>query len=278
MQRSIKIVHPGMFTTVQDAGRSGYLRYGLPPSGAMDRPVFEAANALVGNPSGAAVLECTGTMPVIEVSHAAKIGVGYAGCVQFLEAAPGERVEFEPMKTGYRAYVAFEGGLDVPEVMGSRSTYIPGRLGGFEGRVLREGDCLPVGDSGSRSPREAEDLALGSRSGNVVRVIPGPEAGWFDCGGLNTFLTELFQVSGQSDRTGIRLEGAALSFRSDQQMVSAGLAFGTIQVPPSGMPIIMMADHPTTGGYPRIGHVVEADLPLLAQLRPNDTIHFVEAV
>jgi allophanate hydrolase subunit 2 len=110
-----------------------------------------------------------------------------------------------------------------------------------------------------------------------VRVVPGPEADWFDCGGLNTFLTSEFAVSSKSDRTGIRLEGAALSFRYDRQMVSAGIAFGTIQVPPSGQPIVMMADHPTAGGYPRIGNVVMDDLSILAQLRPGERLRFRES-
>ena len=264
-----------MYTTVQDAGRFGYLRYGLPPSGAMDRRAFETANALVDNDPSAAVLECTGTMPVLEFGHAVQGAVVYAGHFQFLDISAGERVKFQPLEAGYRAYIAIEGGFDVPVVMGSRSTYVPGKLGGFEGRVLRAGDVLPIRDQGSQL-HVAEVPDLGGRAGNTVRVIPGPEADWFDCGGLNTFLSSEFTVSSKSDRTGIRLEGSPLSFRSDEQMVSSGIAFGTIQVPPSGRPIIMMADHPTTGGYPRIGNVVLDDRSLLAQLKPGDQLRFRE--
>ncbi|MDF7808563.1 biotin-dependent carboxyltransferase family protein [Pontiellaceae bacterium B12219] len=276
MSRSINIVEPGMYTTVQDAGRFGYLRYGLPPSGAMDRGALEMANALLGNDPNAAVLEATGIFPVIKCSRRTRLAVVSANGFQTLEAGAGEVLRFQPLEFGYRAYLAFAGGIDVPVVMGSRSTYVPGKLGGFEGRVLRAGDVLPIRDQGSQL-HVAEVPGLAGRAGNAIRVIPGPEADWFDCGGLNTFLTSEFTVSSKSDRTGIRLEGAALSFRHGRQMVSAGIAFGTIQVPPSGQPMVMMADHPTTGGYPRIGNVVQEDLRLLAQLRPGERLRFRES-
>jgi biotin-dependent carboxylase-like uncharacterized protein len=273
---TINVIEPGLYTTVQDSGRFGFLRYGLPPSGVMDCRAFKDANALLGNDPNMAVLECTGTMPLLECNHTVRVAVVYADHFKSWEARAGDRICFEPVRAGYRAYVAVEGGIDVPLVMGSRSTYVSGKLGGFEGRVLRAGDILKVGDPGTRRP-PVEVQERSSRLGKAIRVIPGPEADWFDCGGLNTFLTEAFVVSSKSDRTGIRLEGTPLSFRSDVQMVSAGLAFGTIQVPPSGKPIVMMADHPTTGGYPRIGNAVAADLQILAQLRPGDQIRFVES-
>ncbi len=273
----VKIIEPGMFTTVQDAGRFGYLRFGLPPSGAMDRRAFELANALVDNDRNSAVLECTGTMPILESSHPVRLAVAYADHFLTLDVAAGEKIAFGPIKLGYRAYIAFQGGIDVPVVMGSRSTYVAGRFGGLEGRTLRAGDDLGFGDGADGTPAIHAKVTQASRlPRRTVGVIPGPEADWFDCGGLNTFLTERFIVSAKSDRTGIRLEGMPLSFRSNEQMVSAALSFGTIQVPPSGLPIIMMADHPTTGGYPRIGTVVEEDLPVLAQLRPGDAVRFSE--
>ncbi len=275
MPRRLKVIEPGLYTTVQDAGRPGWLRYGLPPGGAMDRDAFNAANALLGNDPRAAVLEATGTMPVLESSHACRMAVAYADGCDTLEVGAGERTRFGPIRNGYRAYVAVEGGIDVPVVMGSRSTYVQGGLGGLEGRVLRAGDRLPVGER--HSSAAAEQAPCPERFGrDAVRVIPGPEAEWFDCGGLNTFLTGTFSVSARSDRTGLRLDGTPLTFHSEAQMVSAGLAFGTIQVPPSGLPIIMMADHPSTGGYPRIATVVDGDLPLLAQLRPGSTVRFIE--
>ncbi|VGO15146.1 KipI antagonist [Pontiella desulfatans] len=271
--RTVEIIEPGMYATVQDAGRPGWLRYGLPPSGAMDRHAFGAANALLGNDPDAAVLEATGTMPVLEFSQSTRLAVAYADHFQALDVKAGERIGFEPMQSGYRAYIAIEGGIDVPVVMGSRSTYVPGKLG----EVLKTGDVLPLGIGAGEPPSIRKHVPQAARlPRRTVRVIPGPEADWFDCGGLNTFLTEAFTVSAKSDRTGIRLEGTPLSFRSDAQMVSAGIAFGTIQVPPSGQPIVMMADHPTTGGYPRIGNVVEEDLPILAQARPGDAIRFAE--
>lgn len=180
---------------------------------------------------------------------------------------------FQPLEAGYRAYNAFAGGNDVLVVMGSRSIYVLGKLG----RVQRAGDVLRVGQASCLSARAERRSSVDRQDAcPTLKVIPGPEADWFDCGGLNTFLTESFVVSSKSDRTGIRLDGPALSFRSDTQMVSAGIAMGTIQVPPSGQPIIMMADHPTTGGYPRIGTVVTDKLPVLAQLRPGDTVRFSE--
>jgi KipI family sensor histidine kinase inhibitor len=273
--KRITIIDPGLYTTVQDRGRSGFLRYGLPPSGAMDRRAFDAANALLENDPDGAVLECSGTLPVLEFSQPTKGAVVYADRFCLFDAAAGERLSFEPIRVGYRAYIAFEGGIDVPRVLGSRSTYVSGKLGGFKGRTLRAGDVLPLGEVCGHEWRDLPVFTY--RFNSTIRVMPGPEASWFDVGGLNTFLTEAFRVSSKSDRTGIRLEGTPLSFRSDAQMVSAGIGFGTLQVPPSGQPMIMMADHPTTGGYPRIGHVVEEDLSVLAQLKPGDAIRLVEA-
>ncbi len=275
--RYAKIIEPGMYTTVQDGGRAGWLRYGLPPGGAMDRRAFEAVNALLGNDPNAAVLECTGTMPVLEFSQPARVAVVYANDFQTLEVPVDEPVKFQPLETGYRAYIAVEGGIDVPPLMDSRSTYLPGRLGGFEGRTLQANDVLGLGGRAGGTPAIRQAVPPSSRLlKSTVRVIPGPEANWFDCGGLNTFLTEAFTVSAKSDRTGLRLEGTPLTFRSNEQMVSSGIAMGTIQVPPSGQPIVMTADHPTTGGYPRIGNVVEEDLSILAQLKPGDAVRFCE--
>jgi len=274
---SIKVIEPGMYTTVQDAGRPGFLRYGLPPGGAMDRNAMKTANALLGNDTNSAVLECTGTMPVLEFSGAAKLAVVYADHFHTLDVSAGESVKFQPLEKGYRAYVAVAGGFDIPEVMGSRSTYVPSQLGGLEGRPLRVGDILKVEQASRLLAEDRHAACINKRDAcSTLRVIPGPEADWFDCGGLNAFLTEAFSVSSKSDRTGIRLDGAPLSFRHAKQMVSSGIAMGTIQVPPSGLPIIMMADHPTTGGYPRIGNVVENDLSILAQLKPGDEVWFVE--
>jgi|GEM_PF-4053 len=276
-ERFVSIIESGMYATVQDAGRPGWLRYGLPPGGAMDRGAFEAANVLLGNDPNAAVFECTGTIPVLEFSEPTKVAVVYADRFQTMDAPAGEPVRFQPLESGFRAYIAFECGIDVPVVMGSRSTYVPGQFGGFEGRVLRAGDVIALGGGAGGTPAFPSFAPpSSSRSCPVVRVVPGPEANWFDCGGLNTFLTESFAVSAKSDRTGIRLGGTPLSFCHDEQMVSSGIAMGTIQVPPSGLPIIMMADHPTTGGYPRIGNVVEDDLSILAQLKPGDEVRFVE--
>lgn len=273
-ERLIKVIEPGMYTMVQDHGRFGYLRYGLPRGGAMDRRAFEAANALLGNDPNSAALECTGTMPVLEFGAVCKIAVVYHDRHAVMDA--GGTMSFEPIRSGYRAYIAIQGGIDVSAVMGSCSTYVPGKLGGVEGRPLKAGHVLNVGQASSLSMVDRNPMADRLEACPTLRVIPGSEADWFDCGGLNTFLTEPYAVSAKSDRAGIRLEGTPLSFRSDGQMLSSGIAMGTIQVPPSGQPIIMMADHPTTGGYPRIGNVAESDLPILAQLRPGDRIRFSE--
>lgn len=274
MNRSVKVIESGMYTTVQDQGRPGYLRYGLPAGGVMDRSAFVAANKALGNNAHAAVLEVTGTMPVLECMQPMTVAIAGMDGVHCFEIKPGRQFKPEPLQKGYRACMAFEGGIDVPLVMGSRSTYVPGRIGGLGGRPLKAGDIVPIGQGGSG----IHDAVLSYPAEACIRVMPGPEAHWFDCEGLQTFLGTSFSVSSKSDRIGLRLAGRELSFRSDIQMVSAALSFGTIQVPPSGLPIIMMADHPTTGGYPRIGNVVVDDLPRLAQLRPNDAIRFVEAV
>jgi antagonist of KipI len=296
MARGIHILQPGLLSTVQDLGRHGYRRYGMPVAGAMDPPALMLANLLAGNPPGAAGIEATLTGPEIEFTEPGAIALGGAGMRPLLngQAVPlwralrvraGDRLGFEPADRGCRMYIAFGGGLDVPPVMGSRSTYLRAGLGGFRGRALRRGDVLPLGrvQKAARGWLTGKERALPRELvplydlGGPLRILPGPETGRLAFEGLKHLITGRFEVSARSDRMGYRLEGEPVLLKPPgSDIVSSGLVRGTIQVPSDGQPILMMADHQTTGGYARIAVVASADLPVLAQLRPGDALCFRE--
>ncbi|MVO98922.1 biotin-dependent carboxyltransferase family protein [Paenibacillus lutrae] len=309
----------GLYTTVQDQGRTGLRRYGMVQSGAMDRRSARIANMLVGNPPDAAVLEWTLRGPKLTVGR--DMLMAFCGAQSVIKAdghpVNGWQAVYIPAGTvldlgnaseGCRGYLAAAGGIDVPEVMGSRSTYVRAALGGLEGRPLAAGDRLPIGEPGptadrmlgllaadGRSERAAAALPAGpavkaapwsvshslrpaSAKAAVLRMVRGHEADRFVPGphGLAGLLGGVYRVLPQSDRMGCRLLGAQLKLVERTQMVSESVVPGTIQVPPDGQPIVLGADSQTTGGYPRIGHVISADLPILAQLPPGASVRFSE--
>jgi antagonist of KipI len=288
---SIIIRSPGMLTTVQDGGRYGYQRFGMPVSGAMDTWSYQVANILVGNPPDAACLETTLTGPAIQFTDAALIAVCGADMYPSLndrpipmwETIPVEKDDilvFSGLKHGCRSYIAISGGIDVPLVMGSRSTYLRGGMGGFLGRPLKQGDVVPVGEKPAGKirirelPEEERPVYF---SHQTVRIIPGPEVKRFGFDGIRNFLTNRYLVSAYSDRMGYRLEGPAIPAESgNYDIVSAGISAGTIQITGNGLPVILMADRQTTGGYARIANVISVDLPLVAQMKPGDTLNFRE--
>ena len=191
----------------------------------------------------------------------------------------GDRLSFEGLKSGCRSYIAFSGGIKVPVVMGSRSTYLRGRLGGFEGRALRTGDEIPLGiSSGFIQPWEVPSVIKPEyRSDQILRIIPGPETDHFDMHAIQNFLTGVYTVTPQSDRMGYRLSGTEINHNmAGADIISAGISPGTIQVPGNGQPIILMADRQTTGGYARIANIISVDLTLASQLTPGDTVRFSE--
>ena len=270
-----------MLTTVQDRGRYGWQHLGVPVAGPMDWWSHDAANRLVGNDPGAATLEVTLIGPELELGRDAiacvvgahfEINVSGRAVVmnRAFAVAVGERVSFGPRLAGARAYLAVDGGVDVPEVMGSRATHVTAALGGCEGRALRRGDKLPLGPGRPVSP-DGQDGAcepphLGQDQPVVLRALAGPEAT------PGAFWQGTFTVSPQSDRMGYRLDGAALETTGDH--LSAGVAMGTVQATPSGTCVLLMADRATSGGYARVATVITADLPRAGQLAPGDAVRF----
>jgi biotin-dependent carboxylase-like uncharacterized protein len=285
------IVHKaGLLTTVQDRGRYGYQRYGMPVSGAMDVISLELAKLLVGNDPGDACLEATISGPELEFTGATWIAITGADMDSHLngqgiplntavDIRPGDRLGFRGLRSGCRAYIAFAGGLAVPPVMGSRSTYLRAGIGGFQGRALMPGDELPLGESSGkpRLKKLPEGLIPEYKHEQTIRIISGPEAHYFEIAGLRNFLSTEYIVTAQSDRMGYRLSGEPIKHKEGMtNIISVGISFGTVQVPGDGQPIILMADRQTSGGYARLANVITIDLTLLAQMQPGDKVRFKE--
>ncbi len=283
-----RVLDGGLFTTVQDAGRVGFQRYGVPVSGAMDPFAFRAANLLVANPPDAACLEITLTGPEIVFDTGTLLAVTGADLSPRLDGRPirlwrcvearrGSCLTFGSRRDGVRAYLACAGGFDVPRVLGSRSTFTRSALGGLDGRALRSGDALPLGDTtlGHATGRHI-DRRLVPRYGtdHEVRVVAGPQDDAFTEAGMAAFLGGGYTVSPQSDRIGCRLQGPLIAHRSSADIVSDGTAFGAVQVSGDGQPIVLMADRGTTGGYTKIATVISADLMRIAQAAPGDRVRF----
>lgn len=277
---TVTVVRAGMLTTVQDLGRRGHRAAGVPLSGAMDALALRMANLLVGNAENDAVLEFTLVGPelVFSAETVVAVGGGDFGALprwQPVRVRAGERVNFGAARTGGRGYLAIAGGFTLARVLGSRSTYLSAALGGCDGRALRDGDVL----RGPKLTRELvgrwhidERILPPYTPSPTVRVVRGAQADEFGDG----LCAAEFRVSRQSDRMGVRLAGPALVRAAAGDLASSTVAPGTIQVPPDGQPIVLMADAQTIGGYPQVAHVIDVDLPLMAQLRPGDTVRFRE--
>lgn len=283
----IRVVLGGPSTTVQDLGRRGSQCDGVPESGAMDPVAARIANLLVGNDENAAVLESTLAGPALLFDQPSVVALGggdFGATVDGEPLAPwracavraGATLALGNARRGCRAYIAVAGGIDVPVVLGSRSTCLPARFGGHEGRVLRAGDVLAVGDPAGPPLRRALTASLHPTYGATVRLIAGEHQPLLDPRSREALFGEGLRVSPRSDRMGYRLEGATLRLREPVELLSAAVAIGTLQLPPGGDPILLMADHQTTGGYPVLGHVASVDLGAVAQLRPGDAIRFSE--
>ncbi|MEW6319774.1 MAG: biotin-dependent carboxyltransferase family protein [Acidobacteriota bacterium] len=283
----LRIVRPGLLTTVQDAGRWGHQALGVPVAGPMDPFSHRLANLLVGNPHGAATLEITLIGPELEcdaqttmVVTGADFDVLVDGVVvpsaTTFSVEPGTRVRFGRRAAGARAYLAVAGGgiLTAP-VLGSRATHLVSGMGGLDGRALVAGDELPIAAAPTPvRPRRAIGLALPAKGRAVLRLLPGPQIDWFTPDALSVLTTTPFQISTRSNRMGYRLEGAPLLRRREDEPISEALAFGSLQVPAAGTPILLMADRQTAGGYPKVGTVISADLPVAGQLAPGDAVEF----
>jgi antagonist of KipI len=288
---SIRIISPGLLTMVQDNGRYGYQQYGVPVSGVMDNYSHRLGNILIGNDEFEAVLEATMVGPKVEFLDDMAIAITGGNLSPAINgrAVPlwetvlvhrGDLLEFGGLKTGCRCYIALSGGIDVPVVMGSKSTYTRANLGGYNGRVLKAGDIVKTGNPGQSigllNGRKIPAEHVPDYSDTCeVRVVPGPQDNHFTAEGMKTFLSEQYRVTNQCDRMGYRLQGRPIAHKKGSDIISDGIAMGAIQVTGDGQPIIMMADRQTTGGYTKIANVITADLPKVAQAKPGDIIKFV---
>jgi len=279
----ITVLRPGMMTTVQDMGRWGWQHLGVPPGGPMDPLSFRLSNRLVGNDDWAPALEITLLGPALQFERDAVIAIAGAdlgASVDLDHATPvsaGTVLRFAGKRTMTRAYLAVAGGLDVPSVLGSRAACLSARLPGLAGRLLKAGDRLPVG-AAPRRPTEPVTVSGRPHPMNtadpVLRFLWGPDRDSFTDEAAETFVRARFRLATQSNRMGYRLEGQRVSLSGGGQLLSEGSPVGSIQIPPSGEPVVLMADRQTTGGYARIGTVITADLAVAGQLGPGDPVRF----
>jgi biotin-dependent carboxylase-like uncharacterized protein len=284
----LRVLAPGLHTTVQDLGRTGWQRVGVPVSGALDGVSLRLGNALVGNPPGMAALEILYRGANLEIAaDTARVAVAGFGASLSLADPPRTAPAWQSVTLARGAvfqivlgpesvcaYLAVEGGIAVPPVLGSASTYVRAGLGGFEGRALRADDLVPLA-IGRASQRAEQHLPRPpSAGGQPIRVVPGPQQEYFTDDALAALLTAEFRVSNNADRMGMRLDGPLLRHRRGWDIISDAIATGAIQVPGSGQPIVLLADHQTTGGYPKIATVISADLPLVARRRPGAALRF----
>lgn len=285
----ITTIQQGYFTTIQDQGRWGYQAYGMPVAGAMDRYAYRIANLLAGNREDAAVIEMTGAGAAFKFDEEQFVAVCGADMQGKLNGTPvgnwssffvprrGE-IRFDAAATGYRTYLAVRGGIDVPMVLGSRSTYTRAKIGGYEGRALRQGDVLYIGQDSE--PRQAVPQHLSVQyvprySTKInLQVILGPQDDMFAEQAIDTFFKSTYTVDEQSDRIGYQLQGPKVLTGGKADIVSDAVGQGAIQIPSYGMPFIVTADHATTRGFAKIGYVIQSDLSKLAQAKPGDRICF----
>jgi len=282
---SLEIVDVNGLATIQDSGRIGWRKFGVPVSGPMDAFAFHSANNLVGNDSNCAAIEIglgDITLRALRDCVVSVAGVGYGLSIYIWDfplwssyyVRAGWTIRLNKLDSGMWAYLAIAVGIQTQPILDSRSTYLRGHFGGLEGRQLQAGDMLRAGTpSRSLNYLAARTLLSDARpaySDNpIIDVVMGPQEKYFTNESISTFISQEYTVSNTSDRMGYRLEGAALKHRSKAELISEGMTMGAIQVPSNGQPIVMMADSPTTGGYPKIGIVASADLPLLAQCMPG---------
>ena len=299
----IHVLKPGLLTTVQDLGRPGYQQYGVVVGGALDALAARTANLIVGNEDNAAVLEMAQTGPELRFDRdtlvawcgadfEAKIGREPLSRDRAVRVMAGETIRFGFARSGLRAWLAVAGGIDVPMVMGSRSTYRRAGLGGHEGRPLKAGDDLKVfAPSGwanlifaalrTRQKRETTWTVRPGTMGRpaaagVVRAVRGPECAWFTLEAQKVFFTAEWTATKEADRMGVRLAGPLLERRQTGDMVSSAVNAGVVQVPAAGQPIVLLPSRQSVGGYPRLAAVAAVDLRHFTQLRPGDKVRFEE--
>ena len=296
---SVLVKNPGLLTTVQDVGRYGFSHLGISSCGAADATAFRIANLLLGNEENAAALEMTLLGATLEFEEAAVIAVTGANCDcrlnnetaplwEPIKVAAGGALTCAGMKTGARAYLAVQGGFDIPRVMGSASTDLAAGFGGHSGRKLLRGDMLrvrkkhpsPGRKSARKPPRKASRFSAAALESlypsGPIRVTKGAQHEWFGAEAFEKLFSSAYAVSDDSDRSGLRLKGEAIRPSNTKQLLTDGIPLGAIQVPQNGQPIILFVDQRTTGGYPKIANVIAADMHRVGQLRPRDPVRFAE--
>ncbi|WAH39180.1 biotin-dependent carboxyltransferase family protein [Alicyclobacillus dauci] len=301
----MKVLHPGMLTTIQDLGRFGFQKFGVIVSGAMDPFALRVANLLVGNKENTAALEMTLAGPTLQFNKNCLISITGFGMNAKINnevvrhwrpvyVRAGSVLEFTPTTVGCRAYLAVEGGFAVPTIMGSTSTYLKAGIGGYNGRAIQTGDYLDIGQQASAPLVIKETLVSRLKESSfvypkwhvsseflpkyqpnpVLRVVKGNQFEDFTEESRTAFLEGRFEVSSRSDRMGYRLSGQALQLTNQVELISEAVTSGTVQVPSDGNPILLLADRQTIGGYPKIAQVVRVDLPIIAQARPGEKVGF----
>lgn len=286
---AVKIVLPGAVMTVQDGGRYGYQEAGVQVSGAMDQMAFRNANYLVGNEETEAVLEVTlfgGTLEFTEDTITAITGADMEPVVDGdpvemncpLLIRKGQILTLGMTRQGCRTYLAFAGGIDVPLVMGSRSTNLKCAFGGYGGRALKSGDVLKLGKPKLSFDRVKKRRTKGIETEKIieVRAVPGPQQEYFTEAGEKAFYSGTYTITDQSDRMGYRLKGPSVESKNGTDIISDAIPLGAVQIPPSGQPIVLLADRQTTGGYAKIAVVCSFDIPKLVQGRPGDKVRFLK--
>jgi antagonist of KipI len=298
---SVIVARAGFLTTVQDLGRIGFRQSGISPGGALDPHALRVANLLVGNDESAAGLEITfgGLRLVFAIDRIIAWAGGEFEVLASSNLIPsghacllrgGDELTIDRPRIGCRAWLAISGGIDVPPVLGSRSTDLRASFGGFDGRSLRDGDEVPLGENTARAKillarlsdekighwKPPHDWSSPARREPLLRFIPGCDQHRFTASTLQRFTSEAFTVSPDSDRMGVRFDAPELKREGGTDLISEAVVPGTVQVPPSGKPILLLGDCQTIGGYPKIAHVITVDLPIAAQLRASDQVRFRE--
>jgi biotin-dependent carboxylase-like uncharacterized protein len=290
--KGITVFRAGLLTTIQDGGRWGFQHLGVPVGGPMDSFSMRFVNLVAGNHPDEAALEVTLTGPELKFEQDALIAIGGADLspeivvgrsatpvrrLQPTSVGRGSVLRFGERRALARAYLAIRGGIEISSVLGSRSTCLQGGLPGFAGRRLRAGDVLEIGARSLRPPNPRVRLAdaLVAQQPVALRFVWGPDRARFTEKGLQAFVSAEYRLSGESNRMGYRLQGPTIELLNSDALLSEATPLGTIQVPPSGLPILLMADRQTTGGYARIGTVITADIGVAGQLAPGDAVTFV---
>jgi len=301
---NISVLSPGLLTTIQDLGRHGYQKYGVIVSGAMDTYAMRLSNILVGNEENEGVLEITLVGPSLKLEKGTLFSItggDLSPTINGKKISKGRPIylnndcilKFGSCKAGCRSYLAVAGGFDVQKIMESKSTYLRAQFGGFKGRSLRKDDIIRIGVQNSSSIKIIKKLEeingkgdfvspswyiknfmIKNTESTVIRVFEDRQFNKISEESINIFFSSKFKIDSRSDRMGYRLSGEKIEFKEKLEMISEEVSIGTIQIPPDGNPIILLADVQTTGGYPKIAHVASADIQKIVQLKPNDKIEF----